>query len=69
VAVSYKHSNNISSFIEGGEFIDELSKCQLLNKDYAPWSQRVANEELRKIWKEVVVAYFMWLLQTLPWSD
>jgi len=30
--------NNLSGFIKGWEFLDQLSDCQSLEKDSAPWS-------------------------------
>jgi hypothetical protein len=35
---SYVHDNEPSGFINGGEFLDWLSDCQLLKKDSAPCS-------------------------------
>jgi hypothetical protein len=33
VAGCCEHGNEPSSFIKGGEFLDQLSDCQLLKKD------------------------------------
>jgi hypothetical protein len=33
------HGDERSSSIKGGEFLDQLSDCQLLKKDCAQWSQ------------------------------
>jgi hypothetical protein len=38
VAGSCEHGNGLSGSINGGEFLDYLSGCQLLNKDSAPWN-------------------------------
>jgi len=32
------HGNDSSVYIIGGAFLDQLSNCQLLRKDSAPWS-------------------------------
>jgi hypothetical protein len=37
VAGSCKHGNEPWGFIKGGEFLDKLSDCHLLEKDFAPW--------------------------------
>jgi hypothetical protein len=37
VAGSSEHLSEVSGSTKGGEFLDELSDCQLL-KDCAPWS-------------------------------
>jgi len=33
VTGSFQHSNEPSGSIKGGEFLDQLSNCQLLKKD------------------------------------
>jgi hypothetical protein len=33
-----EHGNELSSSVKGGKVIDQLSKYQLLSKDYAQWS-------------------------------
>jgi len=38
VAGCYKHENEPSDSIKGGEFLDQFIDYQLLNKDSAPWS-------------------------------
>jgi hypothetical protein len=38
VAGSCEHGNEPSGSIKGGEFLDQLSDCQLLKKDSAPWN-------------------------------
>jgi hypothetical protein len=38
VAGSSEHGNELLGSIKGGEFLDQLSDCQLLKKDSAPWS-------------------------------
>jgi hypothetical protein len=38
VAGPCEHSNEPSGSINGGEFLEWLSDCQLLKKDSAPWS-------------------------------
>jgi len=35
---SYEHGSELSGSKKGGEFLDSLSDCQLLNKDFALWS-------------------------------
>jgi hypothetical protein len=37
VAGSCEHCSEPSDSIKGREFIDQLSDCELLYKDYAPW--------------------------------
>jgi hypothetical protein len=37
-AASCERGNEHSDYIRGGEFLDQLSDCQLLKKDSAPWS-------------------------------
>jgi hypothetical protein len=38
VAGFCEHRNESSGSTEGGEFLDKLSDCQLLKKDYSQWS-------------------------------
>jgi hypothetical protein len=38
VAGCCENGNEPSGSIKGGEFLDSLSDCQLLNKDFALWS-------------------------------
>jgi hypothetical protein len=38
MAGSCEHGNATSGSIEGGEFVNQLSDYQLLNKDPGPWS-------------------------------
>jgi hypothetical protein len=33
-----EHSNEPLDYVKGGEFVDLMSDCQLLNKDSAPWN-------------------------------
>jgi hypothetical protein len=35
---SCEHGNEPSDSIKGGEFLNQLSICQLLRKDLTPWS-------------------------------
>jgi hypothetical protein len=38
VAGCYEHSNEPSDCIKGEEFLEWLIDCQLLKKNFAPWS-------------------------------
>jgi len=38
-----EHDNEPSGFIKGGEFLNELSDCQLLKKNSAMWSQNAVS--------------------------
>jgi len=40
VSGSCEYGNELSSFMKGGEFLDQLSDCHLF-KDFAPFSQSV----------------------------
>jgi hypothetical protein len=35
---SCEYDNETSGSVNGGEFLDQLSDCQLLKKDSAPWN-------------------------------
>ena len=34
----WENSNELSGWIERGDFLDQVRLCQLLNKDCAPWN-------------------------------
>jgi hypothetical protein len=42
VVESYEHSNESSTSMKGGEFLDQLSDCYLQKKDFAPGSYLVS---------------------------
>jgi hypothetical protein len=39
-----EYGNELPASIKGGEFLDWLSDCQLLEKDSLPWSYLVGSE-------------------------
>jgi hypothetical protein len=46
----YEHGNEPSGFTKGGEFLNQLSNYQLLNKDSVSLSQLSISEEITTTW-------------------
>jgi hypothetical protein len=42
VATSYEHGNEPSGYIQGEEFLNQMSDYRLLRKDSGPWDRSVS---------------------------
>jgi hypothetical protein len=70
VARTYEHSNKFSGSIIGRELLVQLSNCQLLKKDSAPWSYKlyVTGRQITRrlcMWEAAAGIYFKMLPPTL----